>query len=129
MRVAKDLAELARTFASIVERIADEGEGSGGGGEGPESSWVDQHQSDLTVRQHCRAVRRRRTEGKPGAAIVGRRYLMTRAALWEEMGQSPKPGLRKCGARNGSAATPTPSRHDTVAEATAARLRQIRQGK
>jgi hypothetical protein len=52
--------------------------------------WLDQHHTDLTVRQHCTAVRRRREEGKPGAAIKGRRYLLTRAALREEMVRDAK---------------------------------------
>lgn len=137
---AADLAELARTFASIVERIAERdgtvGAGSPGEAEHTGGGWVDQHHSDLSVRQHCRAVRRRRAEGKGGAEIHGRRYLLTREALWEEMTRAPKPGLRKCGALitdprdgspgNGGPASPTPSRHASVAEATAAKLRLIR---
>jgi hypothetical protein len=125
---AGDLVELARAFSAIVEAIAGraaEGDGAA------EPGWLDQHHSDLTVRQHCQAVRRRRAEGKPGASVKGRRYLLTREALWEEMTSVAKPGLRKCGTarpdtRNGGPATPPPGRHATVAEATAEKLRRIR---
>jgi hypothetical protein len=114
---------LQRTIASALQGAQ---QGHPGGSGGPESSWVDQHQSSLSVRQHCKAVRRRRAEGKGGAAIQGRRYLLTREALWEEMGRSPKPGLRKCGARNAGPAGAEPSRHETVARDTAEKLRQLR---
>jgi hypothetical protein len=125
MKVAKDLHELVQAFARIVERIAER--------DAPTQldGWLDQHSPEAAfgVRWHCRAVRRRRAEGKPGAVIEGRRYLLTREAMNEEIMRSPKPGLRKCppllsGPRD---ATPPPSRRDTVAETTAARLRMIRQ--
>lgn len=130
MKVAKDLCELAQAFARIVERIAERDEPTERESDG---GWLDQHSPEaaLGVRWHCRAVRRRRAEGKPGAAIEGRRYLLTREAMGEELARSPKPGLRKCPAPPSGprVASPPPSRRDTVAEATAKRLRLIRQGK
>jgi hypothetical protein len=125
MRARADLVELARAFASIVERIAERDAPT------EQDGWLDQHSPEaaLGVRWHCRAVRRRRAEGKPGAAIEGRRYLLTREAMNEEILRSPKPGLRKCPpiASGPRETTTPPSRRDTVAEATAARLRLIRQ--
>jgi len=127
-----DLLEAAQGLVRLLQRTIvsalrgarqDAGEADGG----PESRWVDQHESDLSVRQHCKAVRRRRAEGKGGAAIQGRRYLLTREALWEEMGRSPKPGLRKCGPRNAGPAGGDPTRHETVARETAEKLRRLRE--
>lgn len=46
---------------------------------------VDQSNSPLGRRRHCYAVRRRISEHKPGAAVVGRRHLLTREALAEEL--------------------------------------------
>lgn len=47
---------------------------------------IDQVRSPLGRRKHCSAVRARIARGAPGAAIVGRRHLLTRAALDEELG-------------------------------------------
>ena len=72
------LEELVRRIArAVVAEMRAEGATT--------DEWLDQHHSYLTVRQHCRAVRLRRAEGKPGAAIQGRRYLLSREALREEM--------------------------------------------
>jgi hypothetical protein len=46
---------------------------------------IDQTNSPLGRRRHCHAVRQRMAEGKPGAAIVGRRHLLSREALNEEL--------------------------------------------
>jgi hypothetical protein len=120
---AEDLAELARAFGRIVERIAArEAE--------PETDgdWVDQSNSPLGARLHCAAVRRLCEEGRRDLATVkNRRHLLTRAALREEMMRSPKPGLRKT---TGKSSSPpggggTPAR-SAVALATAAKLRGLR---
>ena len=72
-RLALDLDAIADAIADrVVERL-------GGGGQ------VDQHQSPLGPRRHCTAVRRLVAAGEPGAAIVGRRYLLTREALAQEL--------------------------------------------
>jgi hypothetical protein len=55
---------------------------------------VDQSKSPLGRRRHCNAVKRRVGAGEPGAARVGRRYLLTPDALAEELhrlGQGPPP--------------------------------------
>lgn len=56
---------------------------------------VSQTDSPLGPRRHCAAVRRRMGAGEGGASKVGRRYLLTREALAEELhrlGQSePQP--------------------------------------
>jgi hypothetical protein len=131
---ADELLEALRVVArALVPEIASALRGGGAGSDagGPYSQWVDQHESDLTPREHCKAARRRIAEGKGGVKRApGRRYLMTREAVWEEMCSIPKPGLRKCGAqpetRNAEPATATPSRRDSIREATAERLRQLR---
>jgi hypothetical protein len=58
---------------------------------------VDQSKSPLGNRRHCNAVKRRVGNGEPGAARVGRRYLLTPEALAEELhrlGQGPPPKRR-----------------------------------
>jgi hypothetical protein len=53
---------------------------------GPASAdMVAQAASPLGSRRHCRAVRRRIEAGKGGAAIVGRRFLLSAEALREEL--------------------------------------------
>lgn len=46
---------------------------------------VDQTTSPLGRRRHCYAVRRRISEHQTGAAVVGRRHLLTQEALAEEL--------------------------------------------
>jgi hypothetical protein len=46
---------------------------------------VDQASSPLGRRRHCAAVKRRVGSGKPGAALVGRRHLLSVEALAEEL--------------------------------------------
>lgn len=57
---------------------------------------IDQKQSPLGRRRHCYAVRRRLSEGSPGAAVVGRRHLLSPEALAEELARlgkrQPSPG-------------------------------------
>jgi len=45
----------------------------------------DQTASPLGRRRHCAATRRRTAAGDPGAAVVGRRHLLSDAALAEEL--------------------------------------------
>lgn len=47
--------------------------------------WVDQRASALGSRRHCAAVRRRLAKGEPGAAVVGRRHLLSAESLAEEL--------------------------------------------
>ena len=49
---------------------------------------VEQGASPLGSRRHCAAVRGRLDHGEPGAAIVGRRHLLSAAALAEELGRT-----------------------------------------
>jgi hypothetical protein len=46
---------------------------------------VSQASSPLGSRRHCNAVKSRLEAGKAGAARIGRRYLLTRDALEEEL--------------------------------------------
>jgi hypothetical protein len=49
------------------------------------TSLIDQRSSPLGPRRHAAAVRRRLEAGKPGASRVGRRWLLTPAALEDEL--------------------------------------------
>jgi len=66
-----------RLAARVVERLR-----------AGEPGMVEQGASPLGTRRHCTAVRRRLDHGEPGAAIVGRRHLLTAAALAEELGRT-----------------------------------------
>jgi hypothetical protein len=52
-----------------------------------EPGMVDQSASPLGGRRHCAAAKRRMARGEPGAAKVGRRYLLSPEALSEELGR------------------------------------------
>lgn len=74
-----ELTTALRTIARLVARevVAELRDGT--------EQWVDQHTSPFTARRHCAAVRRRIASGAGGAAIVGRRHLLTREALEQEL--------------------------------------------
>jgi hypothetical protein len=57
---------------------------------GERAGMVDQVSSPLGRRRHCAAVRRRVAAGNDGAAIVGRRHLLSREALAEELEAATK---------------------------------------
>ena len=46
---------------------------------------IDQAASPLGRRRHCACVRRRVARGEPGAAVVGRRFFLSPAAMTEEL--------------------------------------------
>lgn len=48
-------------------------------------TWVNQRESPLGPKRHCRIVRARRARGDSGAAIAGRLFLLSTAALNEEL--------------------------------------------
>ena len=56
-----------------------------------DEQWFDQRRSPLGSRRHCAATRRRATEGKPDAKKVGDRFLMTAAAITEELERLGRP--------------------------------------
>lgn len=57
---------------------------------------VDQRSSPLGSRRHCAAVKRRVAAGDEGAAIVGRKHLLSREALAAELAAlSKRPALAK----------------------------------
>jgi hypothetical protein len=56
---------------------------------------VDQTRSPLSAKKHCAIVRARVARGAGGAAISGRKYLITRAALQEELDAITARGSRK----------------------------------
>jgi hypothetical protein len=49
---------------------------------------IDQANSPLGPRRHCAAVRARMNRNDPGAALVGRKHLLTPEALAEELGRA-----------------------------------------
>lgn len=53
-----------------------------------EAGMVTQSGSPLGSRRHCNAVKRRIAAGLPGAAKVGRRYLLSQDALAEELSRT-----------------------------------------
>lgn len=72
----------------LVERIATAvAEKLRGGAAG----FIDQSSSPLGARRHCAAVRRRIGRGETGAAVVGRRHLLSADALAQELGERPRP--------------------------------------
>ena len=52
---------------------------------GETGDFVDQHRSPLGSRRHVAATRRRIAHGESGAAQVGRRFLLSREAVTEEL--------------------------------------------
>lgn len=60
--------------AKVVEKL---------GGDG--GQWVDQSASPLGPRRHRKAVCERLASGRPGASKVGRKHLLSREALAEEL--------------------------------------------
>jgi len=70
----------ARVATIVVDRLR----------AGSDPDWVDQHASPLGPRRHCTAVRRRVGASDGAAAIIGRRCLLTPAAIQEELARSTK---------------------------------------
>ena len=75
-----DAAAAHRTLAAFYEAQA--------AAQAPQRAdeWIAQRGSVLGNRRHIAAVRRRVAAGLEGARIVGRRYLLTRAAIDAELG-------------------------------------------
>lgn len=72
------LNELAQRIGAVVaERLR-----------GGEPGMVSQEASPLGPRRHCAAVKRRVARGEPGAARIGRKYLLSPDALAEELGRA-----------------------------------------
>lgn len=78
-------------------------------------TWTDQAQSPLGRRRHCAAVRRLVAEGSAGAAVVGRRHLLSTQALDDELARASS-RLR-------------PDRSRSVADGLRAELRLVRRRK
>jgi hypothetical protein len=71
-QMASDIRDILAALAKCPAPVASE-------------PMVDQQHSALGRRRHCAAVRRRRAEGADGAEIVGKKHLLSRAALAEEL--------------------------------------------
>lgn len=94
-------------FDELVARVAD---GVAERLRAGESKMIGQAASPLGSRRHCGAVKRRMAQGKPGAAIVGRRHLLSAEALADE--------LQSAGGRRGAplSATKSSVRAELLAE-------------
>jgi hypothetical protein len=77
---------LVKAFREIADILLDPPSGAA-------LDLIDQHMSDMSVRRHCAAVRRRMSQGLSGAFVDGRRHLLSREALAEELGRSSRPRL------------------------------------
>ena len=80
--------ELAAAFRVLADAVADRVIERLRGGVSP--SWTDQRASQLGVRRHCSAVRRRIANAEGGAAIVGRQFLLDPEALAQELTRGSK---------------------------------------
>jgi hypothetical protein len=58
------------------------------------SAWIDQKGSPLGRNRHVAAVKRRAKDGEKGAALSGRRFLLSPAALKEEMSRALLPPVK-----------------------------------
>lgn len=84
--------ELSAIFDVLLDDLAERVvKRLGGGFDG----WVDQGTSPLGSRRHRSIVGRRMATGRPGAAIVGRRYLLSKEALTEELEAMGKPPVEE----------------------------------
>ena len=95
MTDARDLQDaidtLARALAPALARaiVAELRDGEG---------MVDQTSSPLGARRHRAAVKRRLVAGEGGAAVVGRRHLLSREALTEELERVTRRPVKEQGA-------------------------------
>lgn len=82
------IARVLRAAADECDRVAAEQHAE-------RRDWIGQRESPLGNRRHCAAVGARLAAGKPGAAIVGRRHLLSAEALEEELagGAKRRPGV------------------------------------
>lgn len=80
-----------RVFARALRAAADIFDAAASEATDERLDWVDQSSSPLGSRRHIAAVRRRMTLGSDGAAQVGRRFLLSRDALTEELGRASDP--------------------------------------
>jgi hypothetical protein len=58
--------------------------------------WIDQTQTKLGPRRHCKIVQHRVVNDLPGAQILGRRHLLSPAAHAEERAKIGKVRLARC---------------------------------
>ncbi|HEY6056197.1 MAG TPA: hypothetical protein VIU86_19865 [Gaiellaceae bacterium] len=86
---------------------------------GIDQNMVEQSGSPLGRNRHVAAVKRRLAQGKGGAHIVGRRHLLTREALQEELDRKSQPGVARAKA-NGS------TLQQSAKDEMMARLRMVR---
>lgn len=100
MSEASDIADILRGLRAL-KRLVD------GETRGVDPRWVDQANSTLGRRIHIEAVKRRAAEARAkgvnprqlGAAIDGRRYLLSQESMAEELGNREAVGVVKARAR------------------------------
>lgn len=106
--VAAALRSIAAGFSQLAAAAEAEPHSAG---------WIDANSSPRGARWFWRAARGREARGEPGVSIAGRRCLMTRAALDEE--------LARASAKRPAATSPAPQ---GVREELMAELRLVRGG-
>lgn len=88
-KVPEALLPLVSLIADlVVERLA------GLSQQTPNEATIDQSASPLGPRKHCETARRRLREGKPGAALVGRRWLLSPQAVQEALAEQSRAAKR-----------------------------------
>lgn len=100
MSEATDIADILRGLRALKRLV--EGETRG-----VDPRWVDQANSTLGRRTHIEAVKRRLNEARAkginprelGAAVDGRRYLLSQESMAEELGNREAAGIVKARAR------------------------------
>lgn len=95
------LAQVARARGEAEARVFED---AAAAGDAQRSEWVDQSQSALGKRRHCAAARRVVAEGGQ-AAIIGRRHLLSPAAIRAELERLTKRTGQKHQSPAGSAAS------------------------
>jgi len=129
MSEATDIAEVLRGLRAL-KRLVD------GEARGVDPRWVEQSNSTLGRRIHIEAVKRRVSEARAkginsrelGAAIDGRRYLLTQESMAEELGNREAKGVAKARARRAEREQAEASEGDAYAEAMAA-LQAVSRGR
>lgn len=72
-------------MARVLRAAADECDAIEAEQQQARASWIDQRRSPLGAKRHCAAVRRLLADGLPGAAVVGRKHMLSAEALEAEL--------------------------------------------
>lgn len=93
--VLGELRQLRRGCDKLIEQIESDPQND-------TEDWIDQTQTKLGPRRHCKIVQRRVAAGLLDARILGRKHLLTPAAHAEEGASIGKARLARCRAKRPS---------------------------